>query len=381
MLATALVAGAACIAASMYTMLHATARFAPRQALLFDVYLPKAHYPAPLQQAAFLRDSLTRMRAVPGVRSAEFTTALPYNNTGVWWQDLVIVGDPALPGQSRTSQRLTVSPGYLRSLSLPVLRGRSFSAADGMDAPPVALISERLAQQYFGSKDPIGHQIRLGKQPEQTAPTTIVGVVADVIYTWVDQKPQPAVYLSSAQFPSESGTYLLRADRDPMALAPVARRALAALDSTVPVDPAETYASFLHNALIGLWYVAVMLAADAGIALLLCALGIFGVMANLVTERRHEIGIRFAVGADRSAVMLLLLRRSLFVTAAGLAAGLVLALQMGRVLTSILEGVQGLQSAILLAAGLTVALISLLAGYVPARRAAAVEPTQALRAE
>ena len=381
MVATALVAGAACIAASMYTMLHATARFAPRHALIFNAYLPKAHYPTPAQQAAFLRDSLDRLRTVPGVRDAEFTTALPYNNTGVWWQDLTIVGDPALPGQTRSTQRLTVSPGYFRSLSLSLLRGRLFSPTDGMDAPRVAIISERLAQQYFGDQDPVGHSIQLGKDQELTAPAIVVGVVADVIYAWVDQKPQPAVYLSSTQFPASDGTYLLRADGDPLPLAPAVRRALAGLDSTVPIDPPETYEQFLHAALIGLWYVAVMLGADAGIALLLCGIGIFGVMANLVTERTHEIGIRIAVGADRSAVMLLLLRRSLMVTTLGLAAGLLLALQVGRVLSNILEGVQGLQLFILLAAALTVALISLLAGFIPARRAAAVDPIEALRAE
>ena len=381
MLATALVASAACIAASMYSMLHATAQFAPRQALTFAAYLPKSHYATPVRQAAFVRDSLDRLRTLPGVRSAAFTTALPYNNTGVWWQDLKIVGDAVLPGQSRTTQRLTVSPGYFGVLGLPLVRGRLLSTSDGMDAPPVAVISERLARLYFGDKDPIGHRIQLGKPPDQTVPARIVGVVADVVYAWTDQTPQPAVYLSSAQFPTDSGTYFLRSDGDPMGLAAAARGALVAMDSTVPIDPAQTYAQFLHESLIGLWYVAVMLAVDAGIGLLLCALGIFGVMANLVTERTHEIGIRFAVGADRSAVMRLLLRRSLTITGLGLFAGLVLALQMGRLLTGILEGVQGLQSVILLTAVCTVALISVLAGYIPARRAGAIDPGQALRVE
>ncbi len=380
-LATALVAGAACIAASMYTMLHATERSAPRQTLIVTAYLPTAHYATPTQQAAFVRDSLDRMRSLPGVRAAEFTTAVPYNNTGVWWQDLTIAGDPVLPGQSRTTQRLTVSPGYFSSLGLALRRGRLLSQSDGMHAPRVAVISERLARRYFGDKDPIGHAIQLGKQQELTPPITIVGVVADVVYTWVDQKPQATVYLSSAQFPTSSGMYLLRANGDALALAPAARRVIAALDSTVPLDPPQTYEQYLHASLIGLWYVAVTLAVDAGIALLLCALGIFAVMANLVTERTHEIGIRIAVGADRSAVMRLLLRRSLMVTALGLTAGLLLALQVGRVLTNILEGVQSLQSLILLAAALTVALISLFAGYIPARRAAAVDPIEALRVE
>jgi putative ABC transport system permease protein len=383
MLATALVAGAALIASSMYTMLHATARFAPQQMLTFNAYLPMSHYPSPVRQASFLGDSLSRLRTVPGVRSAEFTTALPYNNTGVWWQELAIVGDPALPGQSRTTQRLTTSPGLLNSLGIPLLRGRYLSSTDGMDTPPVAVISARLARRYFGDKDPIGHLIQLGKagDADSTGPVTIVGVVGDLVYVWVDQTPQPAVYLSSSQFPSSSGTYMLRTDGDPKALAPAARQALASIDSTVPLDAVETYDQFLHESLIGLWYIVAMLTADACIALLLCALGIFGVMANLVTERTHEIGIRIAVGADRSALMRLMLRRSLAVTAFGLAAGMLLAAQAGRLLASLLEGIHAFQMVILVATAITVALISLFAGYVPARRAAAISPTQALRAE
>ncbi|MDQ1692633.1 MAG: putative transport system permease protein, partial [Acidobacteriaceae bacterium] len=380
MMATGLLAGAVCIAASMYTMLHAASRFAPRQALLLNTYLPPSHYATPVQQAAFLRDSLERLAGLPGVRSAAFTTALPYNNTGVWEQDLTIVGDPPPPGHVRITQRLTVSPGYLQTVGLSVLRGRGLSPSDGLETPLVALISERLAKQYFGDRDPLGDQIQLGRE-NLTRPATIVGVVADVVYTWVDQQPRPAVYLSSNQFPTSSGTYVLRGEGDVKGLATSARQSLAAIDSRVPVDPAETYQAFLRESLTGLSYTVVMLGADAGIGLVLCAIGIFGVMSNLVTERTHEIGIRFAVGADRSAILLLLLRRSFLVTGLGLGGGLILAMQVGRVLTSILAGVQGLQLAILLAATGTVALVSMMAVYIPARRAATVDPGQALRIE
>jgi putative ABC transport system permease protein len=378
MLATALVAGATLIAASMYTMLHDTSRFAPRETLTFNTYLPATQYASPARQAAFLRDSLSGLAALPGVRSAEFTTALPLNNTGVWTPELTIVGDPTPPGQSRSTQRITISPGFLSSLGIPLLQGRFLSSADSMDTQPVAVISERLAHQYFGNRDPIGHRIQLGSRQDATVPVTIVGVAGDVLYTWVDQSPVPTVYLASSQFPASSGTYMLRTDGNPAAFIPAARHVFAALDPTIPVDSAESYEQFLHESLIGLSYVEVMLAVDAGIALLLCALGIFGVMANLVTERTHEIGIRFAMGADRPAVMRLMLRRSLVITAFGLAAGIALALQVERLLASILEGVGALQPVILLTATCTVAMLSLFAGYIPARRAAAVNATEAL---
>jgi len=386
MLATALVAGAALIAASMYRMMRETTRFAPQQSLVMQVHLPAAQYGAGERQAGFLRDSLTRLAVLPGVRSAEFTTGLPYNNTGVWWQDLAVVGEQAQPGESRTTQRLMVSPGFVQSIGVPLLAGRFLSPSDGPETVPVAVISRRLAQQYFGARNPIGAKIVLGTGgaaagKDTTGPLTVVGVVGDVLYTWVDQTPQPAVYLSVAQFPVASGTYLLRTDGDPRTLEEPARRALAELDRTVPVNEVETYAQFLHESLIGLSYAASMLEVDAGIALLLCGLGIFGVMANLVTERTQEIGIRLAMGADRGAVLRLMLGRSVVITAAGVAAGVLLSLEVNRALASLLEGVHGLEGWILLAAVAIVALIGLLAGYLPARRAAAVDPALALHAE
>jgi putative ABC transport system permease protein len=380
MLATALIAGAALITASVYTMLHATERFSPRETLTFNAYLPTAQYTSAARQAEFVRDSLSALNNLRGVRSAEFTTALPYNNTGVWWQDFSIAGDPALPGETRTTQRLTVSPGFLHSLGVPLLQGRFLSASDAMDGPRVAVISKRMAGRYFGEKNPIGEHIQLGKDAAATE-VTIVGVVGDVLYTWVDQTPQAAVYLSSAQFPTSSGTYVLRTDGDPQALAQPVREIFTNLDRTVALNDIETYAEFLHASLIGLSYAASMLGGDAGIALFLCALGIFGVMANLVSERTHEIGIRFAMGADRAAITGLMLRRSLKITLWGLAAGTLLAFEVSQVLAGILEGIRALQSVLLIGVTMTVGAISLLAGYVPARRAAEVDPTVALHAE
>ncbi len=381
MLATTLVAGAACIAVSMYTMLDAASRFDPAHALVLNTYLPAANYARPAQQAAFLRDSLDRLRTLPQVRSAEFTTALPYNNTGLWWQDLAIAGDPALPGQARTTQRLTVSPGYFQSFGIQLVEGRLLTTSDSLDSAKVAVISERLARMYFGSKDPLGHQIQLGRDANLTPPLQVVGVVADVLYLWVDQTPKPAVYLASTQFPTTSGTYVLRTGGDPLRLASSARQTLSALDSTVPVDPAETYTRFLSESLTGLSYMAAMLTVDALIALLLCALGIFGVMANLVTERTHEIGIRFALGANRAAVLGMLLRRSLVVTGVGLALGVGLAFEVAQLLNGALPGVQSLQAAILGMTALAVAALSVTAGYLPAHRAAMLDPVQALRVE
>ena len=363
-------------------MLNAAGRFQPEKVLMFHAYLPAARYETAPKQSAFFASSLDRLRALPGVRSAVFATALPYNNEGVWWQGVTIPGDPALPGQTRNTQRLTVSPDFFSSFGLRTVQGRSLASSDTLDHPLVAVVSRRFAAEYFGTRDPIGRQIQLGKDTtDLTPPATIVGVVEDVIYTWVDQVPQPAVYFSAAQMPSTSGTFVLRTEGDPLSLAVPARRALANLDSTLPVDTPETYATYVHESFVGLSYMAVMLAADAAIALFLSGIGLFGVMANLVTERTHEIGIRFAVGAGRGSILALLMRRTLAVTSIGLGGGVVLAVAVGRVLTGTLQNVRAEQGQIILGTGLLVVLISLLAEDIPARPATTVDPGEALRAQ
>ena len=379
MLAIGLVAGAACIAASMNTVLSAARKFDPTHALVFDAYLPATRFATPARQSAFLQESVERLRALPGVGSVTFTTGLPYNNTGVAWRDLAIAGDPAMPGEARTTQQITVEGDFFRSFGLRLQEGRYLLPSDQQEQPLVAVISERFARRYFGERKPLGRQIQLGRAPDQTAPATIVGVVDDVLYPWTDQVPQPAVYLSAGQVPPASGSFLIRTSGDPLLLAAPARAALASIDRGAPVDPAETYATYLHESLIGLSYVAAMLAADAAIALVLCGIGLFGVMANLVTERTHEIGIRFAIGAGRSSILLLLMRRCLAILGFGALGGLVLAFGVGRVLSNILENMRQAQPEILGVSVLLVGLLGAAAGYLPARKAAAIEPNEALR--
>ena len=241
------------------------------------------------------------------------------------------------------------------------------------------MISQRLARQYFGDRNPLGRQLQMGNSTGLTAPATVVGVVSDIVYAWVDQVSQPTVYFSYAQMPVSTGTYVLRSAGNATALASTARRAMAELDSVVAVDPPETYAAYLHESLIGLSYIGAMLAADAVIALLLSGIGLFGVMANVVTERTQEIGIRFAVGAGRSSVLLLLLKRSAIIIGSGLAIGFLLAFGVGRILTSLLRDISDHQAAIVVGSTVIVGLLGLLAAYLPARRASTIDPVEALR--
>jgi ABC-type antimicrobial peptide transport system permease subunit len=208
-----------------------------------------------------------------------------------------------------------------------------------------------------------------------------VGIAEETSYSTWDQTRQPAVYMSAAQVPLQGTTYAVMTDGDPLALAPSVRKALAGLDSTLPLDVVMSYQQYLHELLTGLMYAAAMLAVDALIALLLAAIGIFGVMANLVGERTREIGLRLAVGARRADVLGMILGRASWLTAAGISVGLVLAFGLARMVANLLVGVRPDDPAVFAAITATIAAIALVASWIPAYRAARIDPMEALRDE
>jgi predicted lysophospholipase L1 biosynthesis ABC-type transport system permease subunit len=207
----------------------------------------------------------------------------------------------------------------------------------------------------------------------------IAGVAEDASYEWVEQTPKPAVYLNAAQIPPQDATYALVTDVEPLSLAPAVRKALAGLDPALPLDGMMTYEQFIHEALTGLLYAAAMLAVDAAIALLLAAIGIFAVMANMVAERTREIGVRLAMGARREDVMGMILRRAAWLTGIGVGAGLLLAFGLAHGVASLLYGVSPNDPAVFGSITAAIVAIALLASWLPARRAARIDPMVALR--
>jgi putative ABC transport system permease protein len=380
-LSVALVIGASLMATGTYAMLKATQSYDPDHLLTFSIALPEGRYVTAAQQTAFLDQSLDRFRSIPGVLSADLTTALPYNNTGVWVQDFVIEHNPTLPGQFRNTQRITITPEYLASMKIPLVSGRLLSASDAAGTMPVATVSRSFAQRYFPNQNPIGQRIQLGKDASGTPWLTVVGVVGDALTIWVDRVPQPAVYLSYRQFPVGDPTFAVRTNGNPLTLAPAVRHSIASVDGSLPVDNLESYRAYLHESLIGLIYVVATLAANAGIALLLSALGIFGVMANTVTERTQEIGIRLALGAERTHIEAMVIRRGLILAGVGLALGLPLAFGLARGVSSLIYGTDAGNHLIFSLTTLTIVVVALLATWLPAHRAAGIEPMSALRSE
>ena len=380
-LAVALVIGAALMSKGMMGMLHLADAYQPNRTLTFDAQLPPARYDTPQKQAAWYAESLARVRALPGVESAEVTGAMPYSDY-TWLDDVQIENRPLAPGQSMSAQRIPVSDGLFASLHVPLLAGRGFAASDAMGTQPVAVVSRNFVARYFPSESPLGKRIRLGGDPSSRTPwVTIVGVLDDVSYSMWDRSRPSAVYVSEAQLPQPDMTYAIVTSGDPLALAPAVRKTLAGLDSSLPLDGVESYATFMHEKLTGMFYVAAMLGFDALVALLLAAIGIFGVMANLVGERTREIGVRLAMGAQREDVLRMILRRAAWLTGIGVASGLVLAFALAHGVANLLYQVSPNDPLIFSTITATITAVALLASWLPARRAARIDPMVALRDE
>jgi putative ABC transport system permease protein len=378
-LAVALVIGAALMSKGMWSMLHFADAYQPRQALTFNVALPKSRYDTPQKQAAWYEDSLTKLRALPGAKHAEVSLALPYGDRG-WMDDLAIENRPVVPGKFQSALHITVSEGYFANLRVPIVSGRGFTKSDSLDSQPVAVVSRKFVERYFPGENPFGHRIRMGAVRGSKDPwMTIVGIAADTNYSWWDHTPPAAVYISAAQTPPLNETYVVYTDGDPLALAPAARKALATLDPALPLDGVQTYQQFLQETLVGLTYAASYLGFDALVALLLAAIGIFAVMANSVAERTREIGVRLAMGASRENVMRMVLGRAAMLTASGVGLGLVLAFGLARLVANLLVGVHPDDPVVFAAITATITAIALFSSWIPARRATRIDPMEALR--
>lgn len=380
-LAVALVIGATLISKGMFRLLHMGDEYRPNQVLTFNVILPPARYDTAQKRARWYAESLARLRALPGVRQGEVSTALPYSDNAWPLKDCTVENRPVVPGKFQSALQVPVSEGYFSEFQIPLVAGRAFSTSDAVGSLPVAVVSRRFAAQYFGGENPLGHRIRMGGGEAPEPWVTIVGVAEETAYSTWDQTPQAVVYVAAAQLPPGGATYALRTEGDPLALAGPARKALAGLDPALPLDVVMSYEQYLHELLTGLIYAASMLVIDALIALLLAAIGIFGVMANLVGERTREIGVRLAMGARREDVLRLILRRAARLTGVGLGCGLVMAFGLARLVANLLRGVRPDDPVVFAGIAATVAAIALGASWLPARRAARVDPMQALRNE
>jgi putative ABC transport system permease protein len=347
------------------------AGFNPDHVLTLSVNLPAARYPLPAQKAEFWQRALEQLRRVPGVEIAAATSRLPLlpgNSTrGLMIKDLP-------PNAQATAHYRTVTPRYFDAMGIPLTQGRAFEEADREGRPLVAIISASAAQRYWPNRNPIGERFSIN-DPE----ITIVGVVADIHAAALDQAPQPTVYVPYRQDPWPSMVFTLRTGAAPATLTAAVRDAIWQVDKDQPVGAVRTMDQQLSNSLTRRRFSVTLLTAFGVVAVALAAIGLYGVLAFVVAQRRREIGVRMALGAQPRDVVADVMAQGLRLAGIGVAVGVALALAGSRVMSSMLFGTSPTDALTFAAVATLLVAIAAAASLVPALRASRVDPAIALR--
>jgi putative ABC transport system permease protein len=356
--------------------------FDPKNVIEAEVSLPQFQYSTPQQWTAFSDELLARLHAQPGLRDSALAAPLPMDRQGEANFGFSIVGDPPLPpSKSITADYATVSPDYFRVMRIPLLRGRFFSEQDSPSNPNVAIISETLARRYFPNQDPLGRQMGFGFPPNSNVSRKIVGVVGDVRDVALSRKPGPMMYVPFAQAPLYGGEVVVRSSLSASSVAAGIRQAVHSIDKDLPLTDVESFPDALGASVAQERFRTLVLSSFSGIALILAAVGIFGVISYSASQRTHEIGIRMALGAQQRNVLRLILGHGAKLALLGLGAGAVAALLLTRLMASLLYGVSATDPLTFGTVAIVLLGVAVTACYIPAHRAMRVDPMVALRHE
>jgi putative ABC transport system permease protein len=381
--ALVLLVGAGLLIRSFVRLRHVDPGFRPDHVLTMRVTLPQTRYTEDAQVAAFFDALLAKLAALPGVRSAAAVSNLPMSGDNAS-ASFAIEGLQVSEGQpSPHGDSHIVSHDYFAALGIPLVRGRYFEPRDGGEAPRVAVIDEVLAERYWPGGDPTGRRMALFFEgtPDQPAWRTIVGVVRHVKKYGLDGRVKEQYYIPAAQLPRRSMFLVLRTATDPSASVASARAAVRALDADLPVFRVSTMEQVVDDTLTTRRFATLLLGVFAAIALLLAGIGLYGVISYSVAQRTREIGIRMALGAREGDVVRMVVRRGMILTGMGLVLGTVAALAVTRFLASLLFAVAPTDPSTFAAIAILLAAVAWLASFLPARRAARVDPLLALREE
>jgi predicted permease len=382
-LSFSLVVGAGLLIRSFARLRSVSPGFNPERVLTAQISLPPSAYPKDPQVAAFYSRLLERLKSLPGVKSASLCSVLPF--TGTVRDPFSIEGRPWQPEGANGTPQVTnyqvISPDYFRTMQIPLLRGREFRAFDGAEAPPVAIVNQTMARGFWPDGDPIGRHIMLGA-PRPGAPwLTIVGIVEDVRNSGLDSTPLPQIYTSQFQTPSRTTAIVMRTSLDPDSIVASVRHELLALDRDRPLYSVVSMQELVSDSIAPRRYYMLLLGGFAALALVLAAIGIYGVISYSVAQRTHEIGIRMALGAQRGDVLRRVVGHGLALTLIGVGVGLAGAFAMTRFLSSLLYDMRPTDPLTFAVVTLGLLGVAAMASYIPARRATRVDPMVALRYE
>ena len=383
--AAMLLVGAGLLVRSYVQLQHVETGFDPKGVTTFSLSLPAARYADPASPRAFVSALLLRLKANPGVQSAAVAMGLPFTSdlnviTGFRHEGQLEPDSASMP----TASLRIVSPEYFAMMKIPIRGGRPFDGRDTATSPEVVLINERTARRFFSGQNPLGQQIRIGAElarDGRNGPKTIVGVMGDIKYGGLDEDTPTEIYLPYEQHPVDAFTVAVRTSADGIASLATLRHAVAGLDPLLPLANVKGLPALVDASLAERRFTTLVFLTFAAIAVALSVIGVYGLLAYLVAQRRREIGLRLAVGASRSDVVWLFVREGAALTLIGLSAGLAGALAAGRLISGLLFAVTPADPATLATVVCALAGAAACATYLPARRAAGVDPNEALKAE
>jgi len=381
-LAVVMLSGAGLLLRSLRSLQQVDIGFDAERILTARVNIPPLGYPD-ARTIGFVQQLEERVRALPGVLSVGTMGWTPVVGGGGTWSILIDGREVKEIAQAPSADPEQVTPGYFKTLGVQMVRGRAFTEQDREDAPPVAVINEAMAKQLWPGQDPVGHTL---KMLNPTAPwTTIVGVSRDILSKGVGRSAPATMFFpyaqagKSAYFIPRQVTIAVKTAGEPEALGRALGKVVHELEPGAPVSELRSMEAVMGTVLASRRFTTVLLGWFAGLALLLAGLGIYGVIAYGVTQRTYEIGLRQALGADRGSVLGLIVAEGLRLTGVGLGVGLLATLATGQLIRSLLVNVRVADPITLILVALLLAAVAALASWIPARRAMAVSPTEALR--
>ena len=378
-MATVLLIGAGLFIQSLMNLQRVRLGFDAHGLLSFQLAPPTGKYPLNSRAPQFYRELLDALQSIPGVRGAAVSTGIPFGAGNFTTHPMITTDQSILPPNAAVPiDWRIVSPGYFKTMGMPLLQGRDFNDADGPTAPPVMIVSQATAKKFWGDGNAIGHTLRRSADPRTAF--TVVGVVGDVRSTALTQE-SAALYYPMAARVWPLMDVVVRTDRAPEAMLPAVRQKVRELDAELALANVRTMDQWLSNSAAQPRLNTVLLTAFAGVALLIAAIGIYGVLAYSVSQRAAEIGLRMALGATPRGVLRLIVGEGMKMALAGVGAGMLGGLALGRALSSLVFGVTVRDPATFAGVAVALGCVALAACVIPARRASRVDPMIALRHE
>jgi predicted permease len=379
-LSLVLMVGAGLLVRSYQRIANASPGFNAQNVLSLRLSLPASKYATPDSITAFHRQAGERIKALPGVEAVGATYSLPMSSVAFAWEPIIVEGYVSPTGENTIiSNTRIVNPDYFRAMGIALLKGRYFHERDRKDEPEAVIVNEAMAERFWPNEDPIGKRLQQKGKPDSWR--TVVGIISDTKQYSAEKEPPITVYYPFEQYIARNMYLLVRTTSDPAPMTAAITKEIQTLDAELPVFDVNTMEQRLYDSRARQRFSMLLLGVFAAFSMTLAAVGIYGVMTYWVTQRTHEIGIRMALGAQPRNILRLVIRQSLILVSVGLAIGLAGAFALTRVMSSLLFGISATDGLTFVMVSLLLGCIALFASYIPARRAAKVDPMVALRYE